>query len=230
MVPQVLFNPFVMEVQPLALLAGPVVVDHARPIQRRQHLFGQDFVDLAVIDVGCVYGPDLSPLPQGELGRFPRFPFSVQDPPPALCRTGKQVPLKVLGGLFPADTVAALFPIEVHGTVTENFFNRPQGGAAGLSLCLPAFPAALVSRLPALLAGHNKIFRPPYSCGVGVRLNCVGPAHEMGIAQYPTMQAASAQGPRLAVLGFRLGSISPFTLGPVLHSVTAFDPVLFQGL
>ena len=32
MVPQVLFQAFVMEVQALSLLAGPVVVDHARPV------------------------------------------------------------------------------------------------------------------------------------------------------------------------------------------------------
>ena len=44
-----------MEVQALSLLAGPVVVDHAGAVERRQHLPGENLVDLAVRDVRDVY-------------------------------------------------------------------------------------------------------------------------------------------------------------------------------
>ena len=172
-------------------MAGPVVVDHAGAVERRQHLPGENLVDLAVCDVRGVDDPKLSPLPQGKTDCFSRPPCSIQDFAPALGRAGKQVQLKVMGGPFPAHAVAALFPVLEHVSIAENARQSAQAVAAGLSVSSPPRLAASVSRLPALLAGHHIFIRPPHSCLVGARLNYFGPTHETGIAQYPAMQAAS---------------------------------------
>ena len=142
MVPQVLGQASVMEMQAAAFLAGFVVVDHTGHIQRHQHLFGQN----------------LAPFFQGEMGGFAWLPCSIQDLAPALGGAGKQVHFKPLCAGFPPHAVAALPAIEKHGAVTENFLNRPQGVAAGLSLCLPPCLAASVTRLAALFACHRKVF------------------------------------------------------------------------
>jgi hypothetical protein len=74
-VPAQLFRqPAVMEVQALVLLAGPVVIDHPRAIQRRQDVLGQGLVYLPVIDVRRVNGAGFSALGQGETDIFSRFP------------------------------------------------------------------------------------------------------------------------------------------------------------
>jgi len=68
------------------------------------------------------------------------------------------VHFKPLCAGFPPHAVAAFPAIEKHGAVTENFLNRPQGVAVGLSLCLPPCLAASVTRLAALFACHRKVF------------------------------------------------------------------------
>lgn len=180
MLTQVHFQAFIVEVQALVLLACAVVVNHARSIQWGQDPLGQDLVDLSVIDVRRVDLPDLSPLPQGEMYALAWLPGSVQDLPPPGCGARKQVQFKVLGGLFPPHPVTAFFPGHEHGPVAEHGFQRPHGVASLLAAPLPLRLAALVSRLPALLACHNIFIRSPDSRLVGARLNYFGPAHETG--------------------------------------------------
>ena len=158
-----------MEVQALSLLAGSVVVDRAGAVERCQHLPGENLVDLAVRDVRGVDDPKLSPLPQRKTDRFSRPPFPIQNLAPALGRAGKQVQLKVVCGSFPAHAVAALFPVFEHVSIAENTRQSSQAVATGLSVSSPPRLAASVSRLPALLAGHNIFIRPPHSCLVGAR-------------------------------------------------------------
>ena len=155
--PQGLGQAFVMEMHAAAFRAGFVVVDHAGHIQRHQHLFGQNLVNLPILNVRRVYGPDLAPLFQGEMGGFARPLRSIQDLAPALGGAGKQVHFKPLCAGFPPHAVTALPAIEKHGPEAENFLNRPQGVAAGLSLCLPPCLAASVTRLAALFACHRKV-------------------------------------------------------------------------
>ena len=158
MVPQVLGQASVMEMQAAAFLAGFVVVDHTGHIQRHQHLFGQNLINLPILNVRRVYWSNLAPFFQGEMGGFAWLPCSIQDLAPALGGAGKQVHFKPLCAGFPPHAVAAFPAIEKHGAVTENFLNRPQGVAAGLSLCLPPCLAASVTRLAALFACHRKVF------------------------------------------------------------------------
>lgn len=129
--------------QALSLLAGPVVIDHAGAVERRQHLPGENLVDLSVRDVRCVDGPKLSPLPQGKADGFSRPPFPVQDPAPPLGRAGKQVQLKVMCRSFPAHAVAALFPVLEHVPVAENARQPAQAVAAGLPCFFSAAPGGV---------------------------------------------------------------------------------------
>ena len=77
MVPQVLGQASVMEMQAAAFLAGFVVVDHTGHIQRHQHLFGQNLINLPILNVRRVYWPNLAPFFQGEMGGFARLPRSI---------------------------------------------------------------------------------------------------------------------------------------------------------
>ena len=149
-----------MEMQALSLLTGPVCIDHTGAIQRDQDVIAKGFVDLAVIDVGRVYGPHLAALPQGEMNIFSRFPLPGKNVPPAAGCAGKQVALKVLGGLFPPHPVAALLSIAEHIPETENLRQCAQAVISGLFPGLAGRLAALVSRLPALLACLIFLFAP----------------------------------------------------------------------
>jgi len=77
MVPQVLGQASVMEMQAAAFLAGFVVVDHTGHIQRHQHLFGQNLINLPILNVRRVYWSNLAPFFQGEMGGFAWLPRSI---------------------------------------------------------------------------------------------------------------------------------------------------------
>lgn len=152
---QLVRQPFIMKVQAHTRPAGPVVINHSRPIQRGQNVLCQCLMDLAIIDVRRIYRACFPAFPQDEKCSFPRFPFPAHNLPAALCRPGKQVALKVLCALFPPDTVAAFPPIEKHIVIAKGPFFGSYRVAAGLSVCLPPFLAALISRLAALVACHS---------------------------------------------------------------------------
>lgn len=149
----------IMPMKALALLACPVVIDHAGVIQGNQNFIAKGFVDLAVSDMGRIYGAYLAPLSKCEMGTLHRLSILFQYLLPPFCRTGKQVAFKVLNTLLPPYPVTAFPAIEEHLAETENFVHRPKAITPGLFLCLPLGFAALVSRFMPFLACHkNKVF------------------------------------------------------------------------
>ena len=144
-----------MPMQALALLAGPVVLYHAGAVQGHQHIIAKGLMHLPVRHMGRIYGPHLAPFPQGEVGAFHRLPPLLQHQPAALGCAGKQVHFKVLHRLFPAHPVAALPAVLEHFPVRKNLFHRAKPLTPLLPICRTFCPAALVTRLPALLTGHN---------------------------------------------------------------------------
>ena len=107
----------------------------------------------------CSSDLDLAPLPEYEVGARFRPPLPGKHVPPPAGRTGKQVPLKVLRGLFPPHVVAALLSPFEHFPKTERLFNASQGLAPPAPPGLSGGFSSMVSRLAALLAGHNKYSR-----------------------------------------------------------------------
>ena len=99
MVPQVLGQASVMEMQAAAFLAGFVVVDHTGHIQRHQHLFGQNLINLPILNVRRVYWSNLAPFFQGEMGGFSWLPCSIQDLAPALGGGPFALPAALSGGV-----------------------------------------------------------------------------------------------------------------------------------
>lgn len=154
---KLLLQTVICPVEPLASLAGPIVVDHARLIKGYEHFVAEGLVDLSVGDVRGVNGPYFSPLSQREVCAFLRLPSSLQDFPPAAGRPGKKVQFKVLGTLFPAHPVAALFPPHEHLPKGKGLLQAAQAVAAGLFFCLPLCLAAPVSRFVSLSTRHNII-------------------------------------------------------------------------
>ena len=67
--------------------------------------------------------------------------------------------LEILGALLPAHSVAALFPPEEHFPIAERLLQASKLITAGPLLFQPPGLAALVSRLTALLARHNRYSR-----------------------------------------------------------------------
>ena len=180
MPPQLLLQAPEAEVQPLSLYAGPVVVDHAGAEQGEQAAPGQGLVLLPVLDVRRVYGPGLSPLPDGEAHVLVRPPFPVQQLSPLPGGTGEQVGLEPLGGLLPPHSVAAPPAGHVEGIIPENAVYAANAAVSFLQARPSGCAPPLVSRLSALFAGHKSFFRPPYKCLVGCRLICFAGAHETG--------------------------------------------------
>lgn len=154
--PQLFRQAVIGPVQALLLLGGPVVVDHAGVIQRDQRLVAQDLVDLPVRDVRGVDGPHLAPFPQGEMTALHGLPRSLQDFTPAAGRPGKQMVFKVLCALLPTHSVTAFQPVKEHFPIGENILKPSDRRVSGRPSSLPLCLAALVSRLPALLACHKK--------------------------------------------------------------------------
>ena len=69
------------------------------------------------------------------------------------------MPFKILRGLFPPDIVTALLSPFEHFSETERLGDPAQVLAAFPPPRLPGGLSSMVSRLPALLAGHNKYSR-----------------------------------------------------------------------
>ena len=120
------------------------------------------------------------------------------------------MPFIILDGLLPANPIAALLSVDEHLPIRKDFIQRTKAVTPGLSPGLACCPAALVSYFMTFLTCQN--IRPPYKCLVGCRLKCVVLTHEMRLGTFLTMQAASVQGHRRAVLGILTqGSAAPFT-------------------
>ena len=79
--------------------------------------------------------------------------------PPSPGGAREQMKLEILGALLPAHSVAALLPPEEHFPIAESLLQASKLITAGPRLVQPPGPAALVSRLAALLARHNKYSR-----------------------------------------------------------------------
>lgn len=166
-----------------------VVVDHAGAIQRFQHLFAENFVDLSICDMRSVNRANFATFAECEMDGWFRSPTLVENLTPPFCRTGKQMHLIVLDGLLPTNPIAALLPVEEHLPIRKDFIQRTKAVTPGLSPGLACCPAALVSCFMTFLTCQN--IRPPYKCLVGCRLKCVVLTHEMRLGTFLTMQAAS---------------------------------------
>jgi hypothetical protein len=79
--------------------------------------------------------------------------------PPSPGGAREQMKLKILSTLLPAYPVAALLSPEEHFPIAERLLQASKVITAGPLLFQPPGPAALVSRLAALLARHNKYSR-----------------------------------------------------------------------
>lgn len=113
-------------------------------------------MDLPVCDMRCINGADFPPFPQGEVGAFLELIFPVQYILSAAGSSREQMEPKVLGALLPAYAVAALLPMEKHLPIGEGLLHSAQALTAGPLILQAVGPAPLVSRLSALLAGHNR--------------------------------------------------------------------------
>lgn len=112
-------------------------------------------MDLPVCDMRCINRADFPSFPQGEVGAFLELVFPVQYILSAAGSAREQVEPKVLGALLPSYAVAALLPMEEHLPIGECLLQSAQALTAGSLILQAAGLAPLVSRLSALLTGHN---------------------------------------------------------------------------
>lgn len=161
----------VMPVKALVLLACSIFIDHARAIQGNQNFIAKGFVNLSVSDMGCINGPNLPTLAQSKVGTFHGFPRLIQNLPPPVGCSRKQVVFKVLNTLLPSYPVTAFLSIEEHLPVRKYFVHRPKGITPGLFFRLPLGFAALVSRFMPFLACHKN------KCSPFVQINCRVPSN-----------------------------------------------------
>ena len=163
------FQPPVGELQALALLAGPVVVDHGGAVARREDKPAVYLLHLPVVHVGRVDGPDLASFHHGEVYRPPlRVPCAAFHKAAAPRRPHKQLRLKGLYAGFPPHAPAAVLSALVHPVEPGDVLYRAQRRHAPLPALLPPCLPSLIAPLPALRACHVVVSRQRRAVPPGV--------------------------------------------------------------
>ena len=198
MLVQVSLQPVQGEVYALALQARPVVMYEGGTEQRRKAVVAKASLHYPFGYMHAFYMSGLAALHQVELRKAAAFIPSAQQLHAGLVHVGQRVCLIRLYAGFPQHTLAGLLIRIIHVIIAEHGFKAAAVFVALLFFCFALRLPALVSCLPAFLAGHlSSKVKTPVQSGMECVLDCKGQAHESGYRTF----AAHASSVRAAASG-----------------------------
>lgn len=124
-----------------------IVVNHTWEIQWEQNLLGKDFVDLPVLDSGCINRSYLATFVQCKMNIGCWHPSAFHKEFPSSGCSRKQMELKSLYTVFPAHTVAAFLSGSVHSIESKHILDSANFNTAPYSLFNPLSYPPLVASL-----------------------------------------------------------------------------------